>query len=248
MRMKFSSCLIGKCFNFIAFTLLTGIFIPEAFSQNLIIVRHGEASHNVQRIHSSSLDKSMKYSLTEKGRAQAIHTGEELKDHFGLDDRRIGAVFISPFLRTRQTAELLMKAMNIAPEKAISERLVAEISMGKYDDQPQSTTEFLSRSGDVWDHRRGHEYGGETDEDVSVRVALFLCKARAVPSDLDIIVVTHGSPAKELIALLSRVEPKGVKLPNAGYRILDLKRRRDKQSDAESFSHPTLETPISMLN
>ena len=74
--------------------------------ENIFLVRHGQSEGNVDKeIYKTKPDYTLK--LTDLGRAQASRAGEQLKKL--CNDKNV-VFYISPFWRTRQTAENIKKA------------------------------------------------------------------------------------------------------------------------------------------
>jgi broad specificity phosphatase PhoE len=182
------------------FFYLMFLLIPSpGFSHNMIVIRHGEALNNVKSVFSGKLDESVKYPLTENGKEQVLKTAKVLKHTHHFNNSNIEAVYVSPFLRTEETADILVKEMGIDKKKVIPENLLVECDNGTF--EGKLTKDFPY--GKFWDHSRAHEYSGETDEDVLKRTKAFLEKIREKHYNENIIIVTHGTPASQLYTLLS---------------------------------------------
>jgi len=75
--------------------------------KRIILIRHGESQGNQDsKIYSSVPDHAI--GLTEKGREQAHHCGEELKKIIGTNETVI--CFVSPFRRSKETCQLICEA------------------------------------------------------------------------------------------------------------------------------------------
>src|SRR5215510_3594254 len=70
----------------------------------LYFVRHGESEANTQHVISN---RESTFKLTERGRNQAQALAEKMKDI------PITAIFSSPILRARETAEILSQAFDL---------------------------------------------------------------------------------------------------------------------------------------
>jgi broad specificity phosphatase PhoE len=70
----------------------------------IYFVRHGETVLNTQRVH-----QGPKGSLTERGRAQALATAKRFPKHKGCPQ----IIIASPFQRTRETAGIIAKELNL---------------------------------------------------------------------------------------------------------------------------------------
>src|SRR5207248_10627762 len=98
----------------------------QKWMDHLVIVRHGESERNVgkdEAVKAGQLEyggglRDMDVALTSQGRRQAEATGAYLSRHFQFD-----RVFVSPYLRTLRTAELLVKPFKKPPRITIEERI-----------------------------------------------------------------------------------------------------------------------------
>ena len=88
------------------------------------IMRHGEAENNILDIISSKADNP--HHLTEKGKKQII---DALKD---IKDKNINLIITSPFIRTRETAEIIADKIGIKKDKIIIEKQIQEIQTGDF--------------------------------------------------------------------------------------------------------------------
>lgn len=89
--------------------------------QNVFLVRHGQSDANVQMIFDNYDDG---HSLTELGRIQAQQTA----DYFS--SKSIQAMFSSPILRARQTAEIISQKIGLSFEimKEFKEFLIGDLN------------------------------------------------------------------------------------------------------------------------
>jgi hypothetical protein len=78
-------------------------------AKRIILIRHGESQGN-QDSHIYATVPDHAIGLTEKGREQALHCGEELKKLIGANETVV--CFVSPFRRSRETCELLCRAFH----------------------------------------------------------------------------------------------------------------------------------------
>lgn len=137
-----------------------------------------------------------------------MKTARELKD-LGLTDLTINAVYVSPARRTQQTAEIIMNELEISKEKKQINELLVDISFGEYEGKHFSIFQ-KEANDDFWEHFKASEYGGETSLQVRERVKTFIGQLAANFSETNkennILIITHGSPAKELVAVLDGKE------------------------------------------
>jgi alpha-ribazole phosphatase/probable phosphoglycerate mutase len=158
----------------------------------ILLIRHGQAENNTQRILISSLDSP--HNLTPLGRKQVAHASAGPKLHV-----KFARVYVSPLKRTRQTYEILAREnANIAAAPHQFDESLREIDMGVYDGRRvvRFPTIFLfgirviaRRIGVIGFRLRG----GESFGDVKRRVANFLARVvSAHDSDDTILLVSHG--------------------------------------------------------
>src|SRR3989338_7604758 len=95
------------------------------------LVRHGESENNVQDI-GNSLPEEVKYHLTEKGRRQ-VEEATAL-----LAQKKADAIFASPLLRTRETAEIISLKIGLP---VIFDGRLCELGNGIFNNRP--IREFL---------------------------------------------------------------------------------------------------------
>lgn len=91
-----------------------------------ILIRHGEAHHNVKNIISSTYESSFEYPLTVHGITQIVDLVQTLP--------KIDLIVSSDYLRTNQTAEIVRSAY---PEALISfDPRLRERFMGDFESKP----------------------------------------------------------------------------------------------------------------
>lgn len=145
------------------------------------VIRHGEADNNVQNVISSNADNP--HHLTEKGKEQILASSKELKS------KNISIIFSSPFVRTKESVEILSKELGVG-EIVYDERL-GEINLGRLEGE------------DVSKHTVGVSLeerffkapeGGENLLDVKNRLAEFLYDIDKKYSGKNILIVSHDLP------------------------------------------------------
>ncbi|HZZ99552.1 MAG TPA: class I tRNA ligase family protein, partial [Candidatus Paceibacterota bacterium] len=138
------------------------------------VMRHGHTNRGEEgdKIVNSRLDDDH-YHLTDEGKAQIQRSLELLK----LEN--IDAIYASPFIRTRETAELATEALHHKFE--VDDRLGELGHSLAVEGKPESTE---------------HETveGGESREAVTSRLASFMAEMEAKYKGKKILIVTHGAP------------------------------------------------------
>lgn len=139
----------------------------------IILIRHGETAWSATGRHTSRTDLP----LTPRGEDQARALGTALAGH------TFAAVFASPRLRARRTAELAGLAVT-----AIDDDL-AEWDYGQYEG---ITTDEIRESRPDWNIWRDGCPGGETPDQVAARLDRVLARIRPVLAGGDVALVAHG--------------------------------------------------------
>jgi len=121
----------------------------------ILFIRHGETEFNRRKERCGG---DMDIPLTEAGLAQARQTGEALAAWKG----HVDAVFVSPLLRTRQTAAQIAPFLG-QPRQILHEGLI-ERKLGAWNGLPIEETEAALKRGDT-------PPGGEAEIDFRQRVA-----------------------------------------------------------------------------
>ncbi len=153
----------------------------------LILVRHGESTANVQRIHNAKDEP-----LTERGIEQARRVADRLKrEHF---DR----VISSPLPRAKMTAETIL-AFHPHVHVTFDER-IRERDNGVVSGMPWGTREAeASRLGIA--HDAFAPDGGESSHDLYRRVMAFAHELDTKSTET-VLVVSHGGPIALLVQYL----------------------------------------------
>jgi len=145
-----------------------------ASPMTLYLIRHGEV-HNPRQILYGRLPR---FRLSDSGRWQARECGKRLNGN-GID-----AIYSSPLLRARQTAEEIIR--RCGPNKLHISSLLNEVY-----------TAYEGRPGAEVDARRGDIYTGVADvyeqpEDIVRRALTFIRRVRSTASGGRVAAVTHG--------------------------------------------------------
>ncbi|MEU9734144.1 histidine phosphatase family protein [Streptomyces sp. NPDC048002] len=156
---------------------------------DLLLVRHGETEWSRSGRHTGSTDVP----LTEHGRAEARRLVPLIRSH------RIGAAFVSPLQRARETAELIgLTEMRVDPD-------LREWDYGGYEG---ITTVEIQRERPGWflfDDGVAPgppEHPGESPEEVGMRADRMLAKVDAALANTEgvVVLVAHGHFLRVLTA------------------------------------------------
>ena len=169
----------------------------------LYYIRHGETDWNV----AGRLQGRRDVPLNARGREQAGHCGEILRDLFARERRDLAALdFVSsPLGRARTTMELVRTVLGLDAGGYRIEPRLAEIGFGDWegftiaqlhDRDPQR---IAAREHDKWHFVPP---GGESYEMVSARMCEWYESLRR-----DAVVTAHGGTARGLMAYLGIAKP-----------------------------------------
>ncbi|MEP7091903.1 MAG: bifunctional RNase H/acid phosphatase [Nocardioidaceae bacterium] len=160
----------------------------------LVLVRHGATAHTVDKRFSGGLGGSNP-GLSDEGRAQVRATAEWLSP-LGAD---IDAVVSSPVRRTRESSVILAERLDKA---LLVEDGLAEMEFGRWDGM--TFAEVRERYPDDLDDWLGSldraPGGGESFRVVERRVLASLDRLLAEHAGRTVVVVSHVTPIKVLVA------------------------------------------------
>jgi len=144
-------------------------------------MRHGQSDHNVSYVCSATQD--FPDHVTEQGREDILESAHLLRD------KKITKIFASPFVRTRETAELVAQEIGYPVGQIIFDDRIREYGFGEFDQKPRS----------LYDEWRTHNNnaeakpkGGESVFEAKKRVADFLYDIEQKYSNEVILFVSHG--------------------------------------------------------
>ena len=152
-----------------------------------IIMRHGESEHNVLGILSSKAANP--HHLTEAGRMVVEATADL------LDKESIDVIFTSPFVRTRETADIVVERRAFKGEVVVDDRL-GEFNFGDYDGR--QVEEYHRYFDSLHEKLTKRMPNGENLYDVRKRVGDFLYDIDSRYEGKHILIITHDSPATVL--------------------------------------------------
>ena len=166
-------------------------------------IRHGETDWNVER----RLQGHQDIPLNARGREQAAHCGDILRDLFrrdGRDPKSLDYVS-SPLGRARQTMELARREMGLAAEGYSIDPRLTEICFGRWEGftiaqlRSRDPQRVAQREHDKWHFLPP---GGESYKAVAARM-----RAWYDGLSRDAVVTAHGGTARGLMASLGIAKP-----------------------------------------
>lgn len=146
----------------------------------LYLVRHGEYENPDYLFPGRSVTG---YPLSQLGREQV----KRLANYFV--DKTIVALYSSPILRCKQTAEILFETLRtpvVYDDRLMEVRTMGEgISMNRFDENP--TLSYAPHY---------HAMGAESMEEVAERMYGFIEEKRKAHEGKEVLIVTHGDPMR----------------------------------------------------
>jgi broad specificity phosphatase PhoE len=166
-------------------------------------IRHGETDWNV----AGRLQGRRDIELNTRGRAQARHCGEVLRDLLARDGRDPNSLDYasSPLKRATETMQLTRSALGLAPDGYACDPRLAEIAFGEWEGftisqlHERDPVRIAQREQDKWHFLPP---GGESYQMVAARM-----RAWYATLTKDTVVTAHGGTARGLIADLGIAKP-----------------------------------------
>jgi probable phosphoglycerate mutase len=178
----------------------------------LYFVRHGESEANTLRVISN---RESRYGLTVLGKQQAVILADRLKDI------PITAIFSSPILRARETAEILSQAFHLPYQ--ITEAL-REYDCGILEEKFDiESWKLHSEIAEDWTRNQNHlrkPEGGESYLEIKKRFGPFIesFKQNRLHTDDHILLVGHGGLLQLMLPeLLTNIDHAFAKLNGIRY-------------------------------
>ncbi len=156
--------------------------LTKTNGNKFFVMRHGEATHNVEGRISAVAD--FPDHLTDAGRARVLESAQELKE------KSITAIYCSPYLRSKETAGLVAEAIGFDPANITCDDRLQEYKFGDFNGKTLAEY-FTWRKSDGADVN-AVPLGGESHADARKRMAAFFYDIEKRHSNENILVVSHG--------------------------------------------------------
>jgi broad specificity phosphatase PhoE len=185
-------------------------------SRTLYYLRHGETDWNVE----GRLQGGRDIPLNARGRSQAVHCGEILRDLFAHDSIQTADLdFIcSPLGRARETMELARVELDLPPKDYRIDKRLTEVTFGEWEGytlaelRNRDSQRVAAREHDKW---RFIAPGGESYEQMSWRMRDWYESLTR-----DAVVTAHGGTARGLMAHLGIAKPAAAPLVDIAQGIV----------------------------
>ena len=197
----------------------------------IFLIRHGESMQNTKENYSIGLPDHKVY-LTEQGKEEARKAGEFLKQY--ITDNEIdlssSVMWVSPYTRTRQTAEIINNILGI--ERVKEDITLIEQRYGLFSDKEIDTLRemYPDQFGhyDNYYQNDGKFYAklpqGESPFDVALRTKQFLDTIYRDEEDV-LFVVSHGATIKTIVMNFFHYSPewynREITPGNCSIRVID---------------------------
>ncbi|HVE62935.1 MAG TPA: histidine phosphatase family protein [Mycobacteriales bacterium] len=180
----------------------------SSWPARLSVIRHGESAGNVARDHAEAnsleridiADRDMDVPLSELGRQQARALGVWWSHQPGADQPH--ALYVSPYLRAQQTAQIMAEEGRLTVSTVLDERL-REREFGILDGLTRRGITTIFPEESQRRTRLGKFYhrppGGESWSDVALRVRSVLDDMRRNCDGEQVVVIAH-----QVVVLLFR--------------------------------------------
>lgn len=186
----------------------------QKWMDHLVIVRHGESQRNVGKDAATARGeleygggiRDVDVTLTPRGEKQAEATGKYLGGKFRFD-----RIFVSPYVRTVGTAEIMARSFKGSPQVVCEDR-IREKEFGILDGLTKPG--IIKKFPEEWRRRErdGKYYyrppGGESFPDVALRIHSFLGTMARDYQKQTVLVVCHSVVVLMFRRLLERLGEK----------------------------------------
>lgn len=161
------------------------------------ILRHGETNFHLKHkgiIYPKWFGAVPPVKLSGKGKKQIKNAAEELKK------RKIDVIYSSDIFRTRQTAEIVAKALGL---KINFDKRLRDINLGVY--HGKAKKEFYGDFPDLKKRFSKGPAGGESWNNLKKRLKNFLEEINKKHKNKNILIISHGDPLWMLEGIIKKL-------------------------------------------
>ncbi|MHB1163333.1 MAG: class I tRNA ligase family protein [Minisyncoccota bacterium] len=155
------------------------------------MMRHGESEKNIKNIASSDPTSN---NLTARGKEEVRDAARALAHAGGVD-----VLYASPFMRTRETVEIISEELGIETSAIIFDERLRELGFGSLSGKP--IEEFIAYRAEHMPNFTEPTPGGESYADVKRRVGECLYEIESTVHNKRVLIVTHGAGLEALTTL-----------------------------------------------
>ncbi|MFH1967994.1 MAG: histidine phosphatase family protein [bacterium] len=164
---------------------------------NYFLLRHGQTIYQKEnRKINYPADADYSLTITEEGKEMIKKVAEQLKSE------KIDLIFASPFLRTKQSAEIVSDILGI--ENINYDERIIDIKMGEFANR--SHEEYANFFANEEERFTKRPRGGENWNDIIARTKTFLNDTEKQHKDKNILIISHGDPIWLMAGILKGFE------------------------------------------
>jgi len=158
-------------------------YVPKS-NNTYVVMRHGQSTSNVAGVISANINNDDP--ITDQGREQVLATANELKEQ-GFD-----MIIASPFMRTKQTAELMREQLGLAHDDVLVDDRIREFDLADKFEGKRWHDDYAANFA-TWEERFTKDLpDSENRRDVTKRMGEFLYDIEQKYSGKKILIVSHG--------------------------------------------------------
>jgi len=165
-----------------------------------VLMRHGQGEHNVSNTLSSI--PTYPHHLTDRGKEQVKEVVAQLLK------KKIDLIYTSDFVRTKETAQLVAKALGYPEEKIIVDTRLREIDFGTLNGESISVYHEMFPSYESCFEKKIP--GGESMYDVRARIGGFAYDIDAQHEGKNILVISHETALWMFVAIAQSLSEKNI--------------------------------------
>ncbi|PID83445.1 hypothetical protein CSB11_01495 [Candidatus Campbellbacteria bacterium] len=173
-------------------------------TNNFFAIRHGQSKANVNDNLSSEIGKHGD-ELTEEGKKQVLERAKELKETDFIQKNsqvqnsdKIDIIISSPFVRTKQSAEIIAEELGISKDYIVYDERIQERDFGSATGKPNPLFDkWIENEAKTENHKFE---GGESHADIVKRTMEFLFEINQKYEGKNILLVTHFTPTYVMVA------------------------------------------------
>ncbi|MEN9921207.1 MAG: hypothetical protein RLZZ517_185 [Candidatus Parcubacteria bacterium] len=155
-----------------------------------LVLRHGEAEHNISKTTSDT--NEVPSHLTQKGKEHISQVAQTLKN------KKIDFIFVSPLMRAQETAEIVKEWCGLNSDQIITDERLKEVQTGFNGKSNDEYKNFFKNLEDRYEHK--HELG-ESLLDIKKRVGDFIYDIDSKYSNKNILIISHEYPIWMLMSV-----------------------------------------------
>ncbi len=152
-------------------------------TNNYFVLRHGEAEHNLSKTTSDTND--FPSHLTDLGKQQIGKAARQ------IENKKIDFVFVSPLIRTQETASIIKEELSLNDSQIITDDRIKEVQTGFNGKSSDEYKSFFKTQEEKFYKKHGE---GETLSDIKRRMGDFIYDIDSKYQNKNILIISHEYP------------------------------------------------------